>query len=101
MYGHKTLYSVGVLALSLFSALIAAIPTSFPIFCLIRGLQGMAAACTVPTTYAIISTSYQGKAKQLAVAGIGFCLVMGGVLGSIRMLTKESYSSSLNIWFHI
>ena len=55
----------------------------------------MAAACTVPTTYAIISTSYQGKAKQLAVAGLGFCLVMGGVLGSLRMCTMSSYVEPL------
>lgn len=83
MYGHKNIYSFGLLSFSLFSALSAGVSENFIAFCVLRALQGASAACTVPTAYAIIANTYNGKARELAVAGVGLCTTCGAIVGSI------------------
>lgn len=83
MYGHKRIYSFGLIGFSLFGALSAGIDTNFIALCIFRALQGASAACTVPTAYAIIGITYQGKARELAVAGLGVSATTGAIIGSI------------------
>jgi MFS family permease len=88
MYGHKKIYSFGLIGFSLFGALSAGIHSSFIALCVFRALQGASAACTVPTAYAIIGITYEGKARELAVAGLGVSATSGAIIGSIG--TSES-----------
>lgn len=83
MYGHKRIYSFGLLAFALFAALTAGIDENFIAFCVLRALKGVAAACTIPTAYAIVANTYDGKARELAVAGLGAATTLGAIGGTI------------------
>jgi MFS family permease len=83
MYGHKRIYSFGLLAFALFAALTAGIDENFIAFCVLRALKGVAAACTIPTAYAIVANTYEGKARELAVAGLGAATTLGAIGGTI------------------
>ncbi|KAH7378033.1 major facilitator superfamily domain-containing protein [Cadophora sp. MPI-SDFR-AT-0126] len=83
MYGHKTVYSVGLIFFSLFALLAASIDKNFVAFCVFRALQGASAACTVPTAYAMVGIKYKGQAREMAVAGLGVSSTTGAIIGSI------------------
>lgn len=85
MYGHKKVYSFGLVFFSLFAALAAGIDSNFVALCIFRALQGASAACTVPTAYAMVGITYKGQARELAVAGLGVSSSTGAILGSIGM----------------
>ncbi|KAL2061113.1 hypothetical protein VTL71DRAFT_7386 [Oculimacula yallundae] len=83
MYGHKKVYSFGLIFFSLFALLAASIDSSFVALCIFRAIQGASAACTVPTAYAMVGVKYQGKAREMAVAGLGVSSTTGAIVGSI------------------
>lgn len=85
MYGHKKVYSFGLVFFSIFALLAATIDSNFVALCIFRALQGAAAACTVPTAYAMVGVTYQGQARELAVAALGVSSTTGAIMGSIGM----------------
>jgi MFS family permease len=64
--------------------LTAAIDNSAIAFFVLRAFQGICAAATIPTAYALVANSYDGKARKLAIAGLGACQAVGAVVGTIR-----------------
>ncbi|KAG4411699.1 hypothetical protein IFR04_015174 [Cadophora malorum] len=71
MYGHKRIYN-------------------FVALCIFRALQGAAAACTVPTVYAMVGVGYKGQARELAVAALGVSSTTGAIIGSIVMYVPNN-----------
>ncbi|TFK54595.1 MFS general substrate transporter [Heliocybe sulcata] len=84
IFGHKQIYTVGLLFFSLFAALTAGITSSLIALIILRAFQGIAAAATIPTAYALVATSFQGKALEMAVAGLGACQCIGVIAGVVR-----------------
>ncbi|KAH8820201.1 major facilitator superfamily domain-containing protein [Xylogone sp. PMI_703] len=80
--GHKNIFVLGLLFFALFSALIAGIQNDIALFTL-RAFQGVSAAMTVPTAYALVSVSYQGRARELALSVLGMGIASGSALGMI------------------
>ena len=85
MYGHKRIYSVGLIFFAIFAVLAATVDSNFVALCIFRALQGAAAACTVPTAYAMVGVGYSGQARELAVAALGVSSTTGAIIGSIGM----------------
>ncbi|KAH6723086.1 major facilitator superfamily domain-containing protein [Leptodontidium sp. MPI-SDFR-AT-0119] len=83
MYGHKQVYSYGLIFFSVFALLAASIDSNFVALCIFRALQGASAACTVPTAYAMVGIRYKGQAREMAVAGLGVSSTTGAIMGSI------------------
>ncbi|KAG4432240.1 hypothetical protein IFR05_012273 [Cadophora sp. M221] len=83
MYGHKQVYSYGLIFFSIFAVLAASIDSNFVALCIFRALQGASAACTVPTAYAMVGIRYKGQAREMAVAGLGVSSTTGAIMGSI------------------
>ena len=80
------------LALSILGSLLIVLsPSGTPVF-LIAGriVQGLSAACIMPSTLALIKSYYQGAARQRAVSfwsigswgGSGLCSLFGGIMAS-------------------
>ncbi|GFP57655.1 low affinity ammonium transporter [Trichoderma asperellum] len=80
--GHKNIFVLGLLLSALFSALIAGIANDISLFVL-RAFQGISAAMTVPTAYALVSVSYSGRARELALSVLGMGIASGSALGMI------------------
>ena len=83
MYGHKQVYSYGLIFFSVFAPLAASIDSNFVALCIFRALEGASAACTVPTAYAMVGIRYEGQAREMAVAGLGVSSTTGAIMGSI------------------
>ncbi|PVH83946.1 MFS general substrate transporter [Cadophora sp. DSE1049] len=83
MYGHKRIYSFGLVFFSVFAVLAASVDSNFVALCIFRALQGASAACTVPTAYAMVGVGYTGQARELAVAALGVSSTTGAIIGSI------------------
>lgn len=83
MYGHKFVYSYGLVLFSIFAVMAASIDSNFVALCIFRALQGASAAATVPTAYAMVGINYKGQARELAVAGLGVSSTAGAIMGSI------------------
>ncbi|TFK54877.1 MFS general substrate transporter [Heliocybe sulcata] len=83
IFGHKEIYTVGLLFFTLFAALSAGITSSLIALIVLRAFQGIAAAATIPTAYALIAANYEGKALEMAVAGLGACQSIGYVTGVV------------------
>lgn len=84
VFGHKKIYTAGLFGFAIFAALAAAIDSSVVVFFVLRAFQGICAAATVPTAYALVAISYDGRARELAVAGLGACQAVGAVVGTVR-----------------
>ncbi|KAM0445990.1 hypothetical protein ACHAO4_009577 [Trichoderma viride] len=80
--GHKNIFVLGLLFFALFSALIAGIANDISLFVL-RAFQGISAAMTVPTAYALVSVSYSGRAREMALSVLGMGIASGSALGMI------------------
>ncbi|CUS08274.1 unnamed protein product [Tuber aestivum] len=80
--GHHMVYSVGLLFFSICSAICAGIDNVIALY-VVRALQGIAAACTIPTSYALVATTFTGKSQQMAVSGLGACQAVGAVIGTL------------------
>lgn len=85
--GHHIIFGYGLILFALFSALCAGIE-NFMALVIFRALQGLCAASTIPSSYAIIANTYTGKTLNLALSGIacvhsvayGLGLVIGGAV---------------------
>ncbi|GAB5588881.1 hypothetical protein Unana1_03781 [Umbelopsis nana] len=85
--GHHLVFGYGLILFALFSALCAGID-NFMALVIFRALQGLCAASTIPSSYAIIANTYTGKTLNLALSGIacvhsiayGLGLVIGGAV---------------------
>ncbi|KZT26432.1 MFS general substrate transporter [Neolentinus lepideus HHB14362 ss-1] len=83
IFGHKQIYTAGLAFFSLFSALSAGITSSLIALIVLRAFLGISAAATIPTAYALVATTFQGKALEMAVAGLGACQCIGLIIGVI------------------
>ena len=77
----------GLLLLALFSALIAGVQNDIALFTF-RAFQGISAATTVPTAYALVSVTYSGRARELALSVLGMGIASGSALGMISKSWK-------------
>jgi MFS family permease len=68
---------------AIFAALTALINSSAVAFFILRALQGICAAATIPTAFALVVNLYDGKRRELAVAGLGACQAIGAAIGTI------------------
>lgn len=84
VFGHRQIFITGLVGFAVFAALTAAIDSSAVALFVLRAFQGICAAATIPTAYALVANLYDGKARELAVAGLGACQAFGAVVGTIR-----------------
>jgi MFS family permease len=83
---------MGLVSFTIFAALTAAIDSSAIAFFVLRAVQGICAAATIPTAYALVANLYDGKRRELAVAGLGACQAIGAAIGTIRKLVIRRIS---------
>lgn len=90
-FGRVKITKIGLVLSIIGSLLIAASPKGTSTFLMTgRIIQGLSAACIMPSTLALIKTYYQGAARQRAVSfwsigswgGSGLCSLFGGILAS-------------------
>lgn len=90
-FGRVKTTKIGLILSIIGSLLIAASPIGTATFLMAgRIIQGVSAACIMPSTLALIKTYYQGAARQRAVSywsigswgGSGLCSLFGGVVAS-------------------
>ena len=88
-FGRLKLIRLGLILSILGSALIALSPAGTPVFLILgRILQGLSAACIMPSTLALIKAYYQGSARQRAISfysmgswgGAGMTSLFGGII---------------------
>ncbi|KAH8548442.1 major facilitator superfamily domain-containing protein [Umbelopsis sp. PMI_123] len=102
--GHHLVFAYGLLIFAILSALCAGIE-NFMALVILRALQGLCAASTVPSSFAIIANSYTGKTLNLALSGIacvhsvsyGIGLVVGGAV----VRTSIGYTATFWVFFGI
>src|SRR5699024_8502569 len=79
-----------VLTLSVLGSLLIIIPGFVPLLVLGRAIQGLSAACIMPSTLAIINEYYIGRRRQRALSywsigswgGTGICSFFGGIMAT-------------------
>ncbi|MHC1720948.1 MAG: MFS transporter [Clostridiaceae bacterium] len=90
-FGRVKITKLGLILSILGSLLIALSPQGTATFLMAgRIIQGISAACIMPSTLALIKAYYQDSARQRAVSfwsigswgGSGFCSLFGGILAS-------------------
>ncbi|ACL75384.1 MFS transporter [Ruminiclostridium cellulolyticum] len=90
-FGRLKMTKIGIILSILGSLLIAASPRGTIIFLMTgRIIQGLSAACIMPSTLALIKAYYQGASRQRAISfwsigswgGSGFCSLFGGIVAS-------------------
>ncbi|KAG9065947.1 hypothetical protein KI688_002244 [Linnemannia hyalina] len=92
LFGHRRMFMSGLFWFALW-ALVVSFSTSPIMFILSRALQGMGAACTIPTAMALIATNYPAGPERTkafsifgAFGGLGAVtgiLLAGGLIASI------------------
>ncbi|KAG0309959.1 hypothetical protein BGZ97_012924 [Linnemannia gamsii] len=92
LFGHRRMFIFGLFWFALW-ALVVSFATSPIMFILARALQGMGAACTVPTAMALIAINYPAgpeRTKAFSIFGIfgglgaiSGILLAGGLIASI------------------
>ncbi len=78
------------LILSIVGSLLIIIPGFMPLLVVGRAIQGLSAACIMPSTLAIINEYYIGSRRQRALSywsigswgGTGVCSLFGGVMST-------------------
>ncbi|MGX6962905.1 MFS transporter [Vagococcus xieshaowenii] len=88
-FGRVKLTYVGLL-LNIIGSLALVITTGSTLFIVGRALQGLSAACIMPSTMALVKTYYEGENRQKALSywsigswgGSGFCSFFGGAVAS-------------------
>lgn len=89
--GRVKMTKIGIVLSIIGSLLIAASPKGTALFLMSgRIIQGLSAACIMPSTLALIKAYYQGASRQRAVSywsigswgGSGLCSLFGGILAS-------------------
>lgn len=90
-FGRVKTTKIGLVLSIIGSLLIAVSPSGTSAFLMAgRIIQGLSAACIMPSTLAMIKAYYQGAARQRAISfwsigswgGSGFCSLFGGILAS-------------------
>lgn len=82
--GHNRVYSIGLLLFAICSGICAGIDNVIGLY-VVRALQGVFAACTIPTSYALVATTYQGRSQKMAVSALGACQAIGAIVGTIGL----------------
>ncbi|KAK5172277.1 uncharacterized protein LTR77_003915 [Saxophila tyrrhenica] len=97
--GHKEVYILGLTLFSVFSALAAGVNTAVGLF-VVRAFQGAFAAMTVPSAYALVSISYTGRAREMALSMLGMGIATGSTVGIIvgGAVTKLEVGYRLLFW---
>ncbi|CDK27846.1 unnamed protein product [Kuraishia capsulata CBS 1993] len=78
--GHHIIYTTGLFLLAIF-LLVTAVAENLYVLIVFRALQGIAAAMTIPSSYAIVGHTFTGKALNMALAGITAVTTMGASFG--------------------
>lgn len=86
-YGRIRFAFIGVI-LSIVGSVIVALSFSVEILIVGRGLQGISAACIMPSTLALMKTWFEGKQQATALTwwsvgswgGSGFCAILAGLI---------------------
>lgn len=90
LFGHKKILIVGVIGFGVASLLCAIAPTAL-ILIAARALQGVFGAILVPSSLALIITSFQGAAQGKAIgtwtAWTGMAFIIGPLVGGILVDT--------------
>ena len=88
-YGRVKMTYIGLI-LSVLGSLLIIIPGFVPLLVLGRAIQGLSAACIMPSTLAIINEYYIGRRRQRALSywsigswgGTGICSFFGGIMAT-------------------
>ncbi|MEB6290567.1 MFS transporter [Staphylococcus xylosus] len=88
-YGRVKMTYIGLI-LSIVGSLLIIIPGFMPLLVVGRAIQGLSAACIMPSTLAIINEYYIGSRRQRALSywsigswgGTGVCSLFGGVMST-------------------
>lgn len=88
-YGRVKMTYIG-LTLSVLGSLLIIIPGFVPLLVLGRAIQGLSAACIMPSTLAIINEYYIGRRRQRVLSywsigswgGTGICSFFGGIMAT-------------------
>ena len=90
LFGHKKILIVGVIGFGIASLLCALAPTAM-ILIAARALQGVFGAILVPSSLALIITSFQGSAQSKAIGTwttwTGIAFIIGPLVGGILVDT--------------
>ncbi|CDK27068.1 unnamed protein product [Kuraishia capsulata CBS 1993] len=100
--GHHIIFIGGLFALSLFLLIAAAVENLYVVI-VFRALQGICAAATIPSSYAIIAHTYSGNALKMALAALtGIMTVASGigfVIGGAFYESSVGYRGSFYLFF--
>ncbi|KRG08256.1 MFS transporter [Staphylococcus sp. NAM3COL9] len=88
-YGRVKMTYIGLI-LSIVGSLFIIIPGFIPLLVIGRAIQGLSAACIMPSTLAIINEYYIGQRRQRALSywsigswgGTGICSLFGGIMST-------------------
>ncbi|KAA8913339.1 hypothetical protein TRICI_003222 [Trichomonascus ciferrii] len=78
--GYRLIFMVGMSIMGLCSLVLAIVQNAYVLF-VFRAIQGVGAAFTIPTSFALTAHTFEGKARELALALIGTAAAMGGIVG--------------------
>lgn len=78
--GHRTMFMIGMLIVSLCSLINGCVQNIYVLF-IFRAIQGLGAALSIPTSYALVAHTFTGRSQALAFALVGSAAAMGGILG--------------------
>ena len=78
--GHRSMFIGGMVFFAVCSAVAAGV-NNLVVLIVFRALQGMGAAATVPTSFALIAITFEGPRQQLAIALVGTASAFGAVIG--------------------
>ncbi|ANB13477.1 Amf1p [Sugiyamaella lignohabitans] len=78
--GHRLVFTVGMTLVAL-CCLVGAVSHNIYVLFVFRALQGVGAALTIPTSFALVAHTFTGRTQAIAFAIVGSCAAMGGIVG--------------------
>jgi MFS family permease len=78
--GHRTMFTLGMMIVALCSLINALVQKVYVLF-VFRAIQGLGAALSVPTSFALVAHTFTGRSQAIAFALVGSASAMGGVVG--------------------
>ncbi|KAF8887856.1 major facilitator superfamily domain-containing protein [Gymnopilus junonius] len=103
VYGRKKLFTIGTLILAIFT-LACAFPNKVLTLDILRGLQGIGAAATIPASLGILATAFPpSRARSLAFATFAAGAPIGAVIGTalggvLTEFTEKTWRSSFYLF---
>ncbi|CDK29630.1 unnamed protein product [Kuraishia capsulata CBS 1993] len=92
--GHHYMYIGGMFFLGIFNIIAASVQNIYVVI-VFRALQGIAASATIPSSYALVSNLFTGRASHIAISVLTILMTtsfgLGSVLGGAFALTSIGY----------